>query len=735
VILNHVIGGQTRRGRYSDGLVSVRRLLHLIPWNEEIHAKAMRLLAWTGQRGSALRQFESCRQSLWEELGVQPSEETTFLFQQIQAGKLDLPPQVPAFLTEEEARHAFVRPLFVGREGELARLSKYLNGALAGKGRVIFTTGGPGRGKTALLDAFCQQALEMHPDLLVAGGKCSAYSGVGDPYLPFRDVMAMLTGDVEGRWDAGAITRDHAWRLWAAFPIVLKVLLDHGPHLLDVLVPGEALLSRSAAAGQEYVPWLSRLREQVKRDWTRTMEVEQSYLFQQIVKVLRIVANEKPLLITLDDIQWADAASISLLFHLGRCLADVDSRLIIICAYRPEEVALGQAGQRHPLAKVLSELKRTFGNVWLNLGRAKESEERRFVNALLDAEPNRLTDEFRTALFDRTGGHPLFTVELLRTMQDRGDLIKDVDGVWIEIEAVIEERIDRLEPDLQDILTIASVEGEMFTANVVAEVRNVPERSALHRLSQDLERRHRLVIEQGEVETGQRRLTRFRFGHVLFQNYLYKRLGQGERRLLHGDIAAVLEVLYEGQLDEMAVQLAHHFHQAGDHGRAFHYYSLAAERAARLHESGEAIAHYTRAIQLAEKISPDVASLAGLHSGRGLAFERLGEFDLAQSDHIATLQLAGVNGEDRVAWRARLDLGRLWASRDYEQARDFFESALELARRMNDTAVLAGSLNWMGNWYANAEHPVKAIEYHREAGQARAGKYPGSVGNGQHVSW
>jgi tetratricopeptide (TPR) repeat protein len=726
-ILMRVIEGHSQRGRYADALRYTRRLLQLTPWNEEIHMRAMRLLAWTGQRGAALRQFEICKTALLVELDVQPTEETAILFQQIQAGKLDLPPQLPAFLTDEKARHKFEQPLFVGRESELALLDTFMNAALTGQGQVIFVTGGPGRGKTVLLEAFTQRAMASNPNLLVASSKCNAYAGVGDPYLPYRDMMAMLAGDVEGRWDAGTITRDHARRLWSAFPLVVQVLLDHGPHLLDVLVPGEALLSRSEVAGQEYIPYLSRLREHVKRDWMTSKELEQSNLFQQFVNVLKIIAREKPLLVILDDIQWADAASISLLFHLGRHLADVDSRLLITCAYRPEEIALGRAGIRHPLAKVLSEFKRTFGDAWLDLGRTRESEARQFIDALLDAEPNKLPDGFRSALCGRTGGHPLFTVELLRAMKDRGALVKDAEGMWIvgpdlewhmlpvQVEAVIEERINKLDPVLQDILTIASVEGELFTANVVAEVRNVTEKSALSRLSQDLERRHRLVIEQEEVEIGQRRLSRYRFAHVLFQDYIYRRLGQGERRLLHGEVAAVLEELYEGQLDEMAVHLAHHYHQAGDHSQAFHYYSLAAERAARLHESGEAITHYTHAIRIAERISPDVTSLARLHSGRGRSYERLGDFEQARSDHTITLQLADLYGEQQVAWRAELDLGRLWASRDYEHARNHFESALELARRLNDEAVLARSLNWTGNWHANAENPQNAVEFHQEA--------------------
>jgi DNA-binding SARP family transcriptional activator len=726
-ILQHVIEGHWRRGRYTDALHHAQRLLQLAPWNEQTHANLMRLLAWTGQRGAALRQFETCQQTLWKELGVQPSGETIALCQQIQAGKLDLPLQLPAFLTDEKARREFERLPFVGREDELAQLDTFIETALAGRGRPIFITGGPGRGKTALLDAFAQRAMETHPTLLVASGKCNAYSGVGDPYLPYRDMMSMLTVDVEGRWDAGAITRDHARRLWATFSPIVQILLDHGSHLLDVLVSGEALLSRALAAGHDNTPLLPRLRDQIQRQEQSSQSMEQSHIFQQVFNVLCTISLEQPLLLILDDLQWADTASIGLLFHIGQRLADTHSRLLIACAYRPEEVTLGRADERHPLAKPLSEFKRNFGDVWVDLDPFDATKERRFIDALLDSERNRLGESFRAALYKRTEGHPLFTIELLRGMQERGDLLKDEEGNWIEgstldwevfparVEAVIEERIDRLDPGLQEILTIASVEGEVFTAQVVAELRKTPERSILRRLSQDLERRHRVVREQEEVETNQGRISRYRFGHILFQEYLYKRLSQGEKRMLHADVATALEALYAGQQDEMSVQLAKHFHWAEDYGKAFNYYSLAAERAARLYESREAITHYTRAIQLAEEAHPDAVSLVGLHRGRGLACEKVGEFEQARADYEMTLQIGRATGERLVEWRALIDLGKLWRSRDYNQARGYIEIALELARQTGDPVLLADNLNWMGNWYANDEQPLKAVEYHQKA--------------------
>ena len=283
------------------------------------------------------------------------------------------------------------------------------------------------------------------------------------------------------------------------------------------------------------------------------------------------------------------------------------------------------------------------------------------------------------------------------------------------VEAVIEERVDCLDSELQEILTIASVEGEVFTAQVVAEVQNMPERSILRWLSRDLERRYRLVLEQEEVVTRQRRLSRYSFRHILFQNYLYKRLSHGEKRILHGVVAAALEKLYEGQQNEIAVQLAHHYNQAGDPEHAFYYYTLSGDRATRIFATWEAIKHYTCAIQLADKVSPDIVTLANLHRWRGLAYGIVGEHIRARADLETALQIASKAGKHQVEWCTSLDLGRLWSSRNHNQALDYFEAALELARHLDDPVVLASSLNWIGNWHSNDDNYKRAVAYHQEA--------------------
>jgi ABC-type oligopeptide transport system substrate-binding subunit/DNA-binding SARP family transcriptional activator len=609
------------RGDYRAGIHFASRLLDMDPLLEDAHRQLMRLLAADGQRGAALNQYETCRQVLDEELGVEPEDETTALYQAIQAGELSVPvpaprrpageptpapARLPAFLDREAAEPP--RPVFVARERELARLSHFLQGALAGHSGVVLITGEPGQGKTTLLNEFGRRALDAHPRLLVGSGTCSAYSSVGDPYLPFRDVVATLTGDVEARWAAGALSREHARRAWQALPTAVEVLLDHGPDLFGAFVNAPALLSRAAAAAPGGAPWLERLADQAARPPAPAGDLARSHLFDQVTRTLDSLAREHPLLLLIDDLQWADQASIGLLFHLGRRLAQAGSRVLLVGAYRPEEVAAAAQGRRPPLLKVLSEFKRQFGDVSIDLDRAGEAEGRRFVDALLDTQPNRLSGAFRQALFHHTAGHPLFTVELLRAMQERGDLVRDADGSWLQgpnldwqalpprVEGVVEERIGRLDPTSRDLLALAAVQGQRFTAQVLARVKGIDERQLAQRLGRDLQQRHRLVAEDGVESLDGRRLHHFRFQHVLFRQYLYAHLGDLERELLHGEVAAALEDLYAGRTAEMAVELAGHWLHAADEERALPYLLKAGDQARAVYAHAEAEGFYRQAV-------------------------------------------------------------------------------------------------------------------------------------------
>jgi DNA-binding SARP family transcriptional activator/predicted ATPase len=617
--LHRLVRGYTIQGEYDRALTYAWRQVELDPLREKAQRQLMRLLAYNGQASEALAQYETCRRLLVDELGAEPAAETIDLCEQIRDGTLAIPEpftiRLPAFLLDEQ-EVAAERPVFVARERELSRLHGLLDQALGGQGLVAFVVGEAGSGKTALLQEFGQRAQDAHPGLLVAGGKGNAYTGAGDPYLPFRQALSLLTGDVEAFWSAGAIDRQQALRLWHVLPAAVQALVEVGPDLVGTFVPGNSLLGQARAfvhgSGDANTGWLAALEELVARQAASPAGPgpQQSDLFEQYTRVLHRLAQPGALLLVLDDLQWADAGSVDLLFHLGRGLAG--SRILIVGAYRPEEVALPRQGERHQLAPVVHELLRVFGDVRVDLDQAGGRE---FLEAFLDSEPNDLDTAFRETLYRQTAGHPLFTIELLRGMQERGDLVREPSGRWVEgltldwetlparVEAVISERIGRLAAPLQEMLRVASVEGEEFTAEAVARVQATDERPVLHLLSTELDRQHRLVLARRIQRLDGQRLSRYRFRHILFQNYLYGGLDTVERAHLHEEVGRALEGLYEGHPDELAeiaAQLARHFREAGLVEEAVVYLLQAGRRAIRLSGHEQAIAHFTQALESLE---------------------------------------------------------------------------------------------------------------------------------------
>ena len=598
-------------GDYGQALNYAWQFVELEPWIEEGQQKLMRLLALNGQRSEALAQYGACRRLLFNELGVEPSNETSTLYQEIRSGLVRFqPPHVspPAFLSSQSPSIEVERSVFVARDTELEYLDNLLNKVLSRHGQPIFITGEPGSGKSMLVQEFTRRNLIANPDLIVVNGNCNAHTGFGDPYLPFLEILQMLTGDVEARWASGAITRGHAQRLWGLLPNAVQALVEDGPELIDLFVPGNALLARVKIGAALQATRLDDLLKR-KAQIHGSPNIQQTDLFEQYTRVLQKLAHKHPIVLILDDLQWADCGSISLLFHLGRVLAG--HQILLVGVYRPADVAMGRSGERHPLEPVINEFQRQYGDVKVDLSQV---EGRHFVEAYLENEASRLGKEFQQALYQHTGGHPLFVAELLHGLQERGDLIKDENGQWIEgqvlnweilpprVEAVIAESIARLPEPLQLTLTIASVEGEEFIAQGVSRVQAVEDQEIVRQLSGPLSKLHRLVIATGFVRSGEQQISSYRFRHFLFQKYLYNRIDKVERAHLHESMGKALEAIYGDQTHVIASQLARHYEIAGMITKAVTYLYSAGDQAIRLYANAEAISHYRRALNLLQTL-------------------------------------------------------------------------------------------------------------------------------------
>ncbi|HSG20658.1 MAG TPA: hypothetical protein VLA31_07810, partial [Burkholderiaceae bacterium] len=412
-------------------------------------------------------------------------------------------------------------------------------------------------------------------------------------------------------------------------------------------------------------------------------------------------------------LHWADAASLGLLFRLARQVAD--QRLLVLGAYRteqahrpePEEAQeAGSPGATLSLEKMLYELQRHQGTIILDLEAVRQAEGRTWVDGWLDAEANRFNESFRQALYQHTGGHPLFVVELLADLKQSAALSRDAAGRWVvggaldwrnlpvRVGGAIAGRIARLSAEQRWLLTIASVSGEHFLAEVVAQVAGAEPRSVARELSHVLQAQHHLVEAEGGERLGGQPLSRYRFRHQLIQIYLYEQVDEVQRLYLHEDVARALELLYGAEAGQLAVPLAHHFQTAGVREKAVAYLILAGEQAMRLSAYGEATHHFNQALSLLAALpespeGPQQAFAVHVNLGQvGDALHGIGSQE-AEAAYARALALGRELGAERPLIQVLMALTQQAQFRaDFERARTYGEECLHRAEALQDPELL-----------------------------------------------
>ena len=598
---------------------------------------------------------------------------------------------------------------FVARNAELARLHGMLELALTGKGQVCFVAGEAGTGKTALSEAFQAEAQARHADLVIAGGACDAQVGDSSPYAPFHEVLAALTDGVAGRAVAPKVKSENSARVLKTVRLIAEALAKFGPDLVGVFIPGTPFVGKMA----DFLIDQAGLRDKFKKRISAkeaahpllaSGSLSQDQIIEQFVNVLRDLAARMPLLIVLDDLHWADTASIDLIFRLIRRLAD--SRLFILCALRPHDLRSAPGDAPHPLEKVINEARRLRGDIWLDLTEVSERNGRDFIDALIDAEPNHIGRVFRQNLFAHTEGHPLFTVELLRDFRDRGILVLDQDEAWTlaghvdwgaipaRVEGVVASRLSGLTQELRDILDVAAAEGQEFTAELIARVESREGRDIVRHLSGQLQNPLQLVRGLDTRRIGAQRLSRYRFGHQLVQKYLYDALDEVQRSYLHEAVGFALEALYGAEAPSIAPQLARHFELAGIPDKARFYLAQAADQAAAAYANDAAIDFYSRSLALtpASAATDRIALLAG----RERVYRVLGQRELQRSDLDALQELAV--GPEQARLRTELLIRRAYMAfelSDFGGAIDAATAAESVAADGRDRAEVEARVDAM----------------------------------------
>jgi DNA-binding CsgD family transcriptional regulator/tetratricopeptide (TPR) repeat protein len=554
-----------------------------------------------------------------------------------------------------------VCPRQIGRDDQLGALRQVAARVATGSGQTVLVAGEAGIGKSRLVREFAGRL--GRDGWVIQQGNCFERDRLL-PYAPFLDAL-------------------HA--------------------LLTTLPPGEIERSLGPA-----LPDLARLLPELGLQPAAPFsdpEQDKRRIFHALGGTLSRLAARQPLLLVIEDLHWADETSLELLAVLARRVPR--EPILLLGTYRDDEVSGG-------LGSLLDELDRGRLAVELRLARLGRDEVAAMLRAIFGLD-RPVRQDFLLAIYALAEGNPFFIEELLRSLVAAGDAAR-VAGGWDRqpvnelrlprtVHDAVRRRTDRVSPEARQVLVLAAVAGRRFDFELLRNLTGRDEAELLRLIGE-------LVAAQLVVEVEERG-DQFAFRHALTRQAVYEQLLGRERRGVHRRIADTLERLSADSPDPRLDDLAHHFSEAGAWAKALVYAERAGARADALYAPASAAEHYARAIEAARRQGVPVP--ARLHRARGLAHERLGDFDLARADHEAALVAARAAGDRQAEWQALLDLGFLWSGRAYDRTRAYFAEALELARTLDDPLALARSLNRVGNWHLNREQTAEAGRCHREA--------------------
>jgi DNA-binding SARP family transcriptional activator/predicted ATPase len=707
--LERLATAQIGQHHWDDAVDAARRWLALDPLHEPAHRQLMRIYTWSGRRGAALRQFQACQRVLEEELGVEPLEETVAVHEAIQASRLPPPPEVilapaeavdspappspasatlpvrgpadprggglaaargapephppgvgaPAWEgspTGEGGRAVVHTPLpapLVGRDQELAALlADYAR--VGGDGRLVVIEGEAGIGKTRLAGELTGHARSLGAS--VVWGRCYEEEA-GVAYGPFIEGLrgVLATGP----------SLDEVPRHWLAEASrLLPELVEAYPGLPE---PGPL---DGPAAGRQFFEGVSQV-------------------------LLAATAGPVPGLLVVDDLQWADEASLNVLAYLVHRLEG--RPLLVVACWRSEQVP---ADAR--LRRLAAETRRAGRGSVLELPRLDAAGVAELVTAVAPARAGAAG-----LLHERTEGLPFLVLEYLAAVGEDGELPALLPGGARDLLAA---RVRGVGDAARQVLATAAVLGRSFEVDTARAASGRSDEEAVAAL-EELAARGLVHEVAGDV---------YDFGHGLVRDLVYEQTSLARRRLLHRRVGEALAAAARGHRPQEppAASIARHLELGGATAEAAGYHRLAGDQARAVFANREALVHYRAAAALGH---PDPA---GLHAAIGDLETLLGNYDAALA---AYTEAAGAAGDgDR--WVIEQKLGAVSARRgDWDAAERHLTAALAAlgsagaeARRAGLAADRSLAAHRQGRDDAAEQLARDALDLAAEAGDAAA---------------
>ncbi len=680
-VLERLVQSHGVQGDYEAAVSHARRWLALDTLHEPAHRALMKLHAWSGQRSAALRQYRECVRVLQNELGVSPLEETTQLYEAIKENRVELPKELRhegrATTSPKDPRHAAGTatgpaslPL-IGRSSELETMLEAFE-AIGEEGRLVVLEGEPGIGKTRLAAAFIDEVRSRGGVAL--GSRCYQ----GESGLSFAPFIECLRAAVQRPgWPAKLPAA------WASEAARLLPELSGAPGA--GASPPQALDDPGA----------------------------QSRFFEGLSQAIIAAVGQRGVLF-IDDVHWADGASLELLAYLVRRLRE--KPICVLLTLRTEEA------QSLPLLiGTLAESHRSGSATRIPLERLDVSHVAELVRSARSlglAAP----EDLESTLHAETEGLPFFVVEYLASAVNPAG----VEGAApVGVRELLHSRLAVVNETGQQLLGTAAVIGRSFSFDIL--------RAASGRGEEETVASLELLTAQGLVHAvdGEDRHARamYDFSHERLRALVYDETSLARRRLLHRRVAQALTLGWTGRREGPALssRIAHHYQLAGLEADAAVHYKLAGEHAQSLYANADALEHLRAALAMGhpdtagiQQTIGDLQTLSGEYAAAIASYEaaaamsengspaviehklgnvhhRRGDWAMAESQFESSAAALGEGGPPGPKARVYADWS-LTAHRknDSERALSLARVALQLAETAGDSSALAQAHNILG---------------------------------------
>jgi DNA-binding SARP family transcriptional activator/tetratricopeptide (TPR) repeat protein len=564
-VIDRLVETYQQGGQWARMLGHAQWALSVDPLQERFHRAAMTAHARSGDRAAALAQYRACGDRLREELGAEPDDETTALYEAIREGRVTRP-ATSAAPTPPPARAAvpsqpimvWKPPLsMVGRHTELVTLERHLGNAARGRGRLVIVQGEAGIGKTRLVEELLWRIEHGLTD-----------PPIGRPAIPAGHCF-------------------EAERSLPYYPFV-EAFRSIMPYIdLETLGVPDVWL----AEVNRLLPDIAELRADLPTPPRLDPHQEQRRLFEGLARFL--AALPTPTLVVLADLHRADSGTLQLLAYLVR--DELTRHVMFLATVRPEETD-------EPLAALVRDLEREGRVATIRLARLPPSATVELLQEMVREGAESLADR----LHAETEGNPLFVVEIVRSLMEQGMLqlgaaslqeIRDL-ALPDTIQAVIHSRLERLDAASRQFLTAAAIFDGGFDFDDALAVSGQSEDEGLDALETLL--RARLLGESTERISPTTDTLRYVFDHDKLRQVVYEGSSGARRRILHRRVVEVLSA--HGTVGPE--RLAYHAIRGQIWDRALDWTEAAAAAAMKVYAYADAVRLYQQALECLASLPP-----------------------------------------------------------------------------------------------------------------------------------